>query len=466
MQIPILSGVYTDNAAQVRTAYPRNLIPVPKETGLSEGFLRHTDGIVKLGDGTGVDRGGINWNGVLYRVMGTKLVSISSTGVVTTIGDVGGTDQVSLDYSFDHLAIASNGNLFLYDGTTLTQNTDVDLGVVVDFAWIDGYFMTTDGSYLIVTELNNPFAVNPLKYGSSEASPDPVVALHKVRNEMAALNRYTIEFFDNIGGDFFPFQRVEGAQINKGAIGTHACCVVNDLVVFVGGGFNEQIAVYIGINGQFDKLSTSEIDQQLAEYTEVELSTIICEYKIYNGHIHILVHLPDKTLVYDLSASKAVGKQIWYIMDSGLALSSQYRAKNHVICYNKWNVADPQSTQFGYLEDTTAHHWGSVIGWEFSTQIVYNEGMGAVFNYLELVATTGRIELSKDPQISTEYSIDGMSWSMPKSIRIGKIGEMTKRLAWFMQGFMKHWRIQKFKGTSDAMISISRLEAKLEPMYV
>jgi len=34
MQIPILSGVYANQAADFRTSYPRNMIPVPKKTGI------------------------------------------------------------------------------------------------------------------------------------------------------------------------------------------------------------------------------------------------------------------------------------------------------------------------------------------------------------------------------------------------------------------------------------------------
>ena len=170
MQIPILNGIYTDTAGDFRVEYPRNMIPVIMKSGISEAYIRPADGIIGLGTGPGVDRGAIEWNGLLYRVMGTKLVSISSTNVVTVIGDVGGTGQVSFDYSFDYLAIASGGKLFLYRTSTgLQQVTDPDLGTVVDVVWVDGYFMTTDGEFLIVTELNNPFAVNPLKYGSAEA---------------------------------------------------------------------------------------------------------------------------------------------------------------------------------------------------------------------------------------------------------------------------------------------------------
>jgi hypothetical protein len=90
MQIPILNGIYTDNTPELRTSYPVNMVPVPKKSGISNGFLRPGDGIVANGTGPGTDRGGINWNGVCYRVMGTKLVTVASNGAVTVLGDVGG----------------------------------------------------------------------------------------------------------------------------------------------------------------------------------------------------------------------------------------------------------------------------------------------------------------------------------------------------------------------------------------
>jgi hypothetical protein len=215
MQIPILSGIYTDNGPDLRTSYPVNLVPVPKQSGISAGFLRPGDGIVANGTGPGTDRGGINWRGKCYRVMGTKLVEVASNGAVTVLGDVGGPTNglVTFDYSFDQLAIASGGRLYYWNETTLTQVTDPDLGTVLDVVWVDGYFMTTDGEFLIVTELSDPTQVNPLKYGSSEVDPDPVVALLKLRNEIYALNRNTIEVFDNVGGDLFPFARIAGAQV-------------------------------------------------------------------------------------------------------------------------------------------------------------------------------------------------------------------------------------------------------------
>jgi hypothetical protein len=467
MQIQILNGIYTDNGPDLRTSYPVNMVPVPKQSGISAGFLRPGDGIVANGTGPGIDRGGINWNGVCYRVMGTKLVTVASNGAVTVLGDVGGpvNTLVTFDYSFDRLAIASGGRLYYWSPSLgLIQVTDPDLGVVLDVVWVDGYFMTTDGTSLIVTELADPLAVNPLKYGSSEVDPDPVVALLKLRNEIYALNRNTIEVFDNVGGDFFPFQRVDGAQIQKGVIGTFGCCVFIETVAFLGSGRNEAPGIYLGANASATKISTQEIDELLQTYTEEQLALVKMEARNDKAHEHLYVHLPDKTLVYDAAASQEMQTQVWFILTTSTVGFSQYRARNLVWAYDKWLVGDPQSSAIGYLVDNIGTHWGQIVRWEFGTIIVYNEGNGAIFNKLELVSLTGRVALGIDPIITTSYSVDGMAWSQDRPLRVGTTGNTTKRLAWFQQGHMRNWRIQRFRGDSQAHLSFARLEAQLEPL--
>jgi hypothetical protein len=464
-QIAILNGIYTDGTPELRTAYPVNMVPVPKKSGISNGFLRPGDGIVANGTGPGTDRGGINWNGICYRVMGTKLVTVSSNGTVTTLGDVGGpvNNLVTFDYSFDRLAIVSGTRLYYWNGT-LTQVTDSDLGIVLDMVWVDGYFMTTDGANLVVTELSDPTQVNPLKYGSSEVDPDPVVALLKLRNEVYALNRNTIEVFNNVGSEFFPFARIDGAQLQKGVIGTHACCVYVDRIAFLGSGLNEAPAIYVGAAATTQKVSTQEIDNLLLNYTTAQLALVKLEARNDKAHQHLYVHLPDRTIVYDASASEALGEQVWFTLTTTVVGFAQYRARNLVWAYDKWLIGDPQSSAIGYLVQDTGHHWGQQVRWEFGTTIVYNESKGAIFNELELVSLTGSVALGTNPKISTSYSLDGKSWSQPRSISVGTTGNTLKRLSWFQQGHMRNWRIQRFQGSSDAHISFARLEAQIEAL--
>lgn len=467
-QIPIINGIYTDQNADFRTSYPRNMVPVPKEQGISEGYLRPADGIIALGTGPGLDRGGINWNGICYRVMGTSFVRVAANGVATSYGDVGGSGQVSMDYSFDRLAIASGGKLYYFYNETLHPVTDPDLGLVLDVLWVDGYFMTTDGENLVVTDLTDPNSVNPLKYGSSEVDPDPIVAVWKMRDEPHAINRYTIEVFNNVGGSGFPFQRNEGAQIQRGAVGTHACCLFStgnvEVIAFVGGGRNEPCAVWIGANSQTTKVSTREIDTILQGYTESQLAASVLESRIDKSHQYLLLHLPDQTLVYDAGASQAMQIPVWFTLTTSITGLGQYKARGLVWCYDKWIVGDPTSSAIGVLDDSVSTHYGTVIGWDFQTKIIYNASKGAIMHGIELVSLPGRVPLGAAPVVWTSYSIDGVTWSQEKTAPAGMQGDRTRRITWYRQGMFRNWRIQRFRGTSDAFLSVARLEAELEPL--
>ena len=455
MQINILNGIYTDNNADFRTSLPHNLMPVAYESGISNGYLRPCDGVTNFGDGTlsGVDRGGITFLDNHYRVNGINLYQIFSDGSTNLIDTVGGYSQCSLAYSFTHLAVASAGKLYLWDGTTFGQVTDTDLGIVKDVIFIDGYFMTTDGESLVVTDLGNPYSVNNLKYGSSEVDPDPVVALEKIRNEVYAVNRYTIEAFYNAGTEFFPFKRIEGSRIMKGAIGTHAVCEFMGMLAFVGGDQKESPSVYMGINSNANKIASREIDTILQKYTELELSETVLEYRIDKDYQHLWVRLPDQILVFDFGLTQKMGSPIWFTMDSGI--------KNIYWEYDRWLCGD-DAGNIGYLDDSVSTRFGEKLDWQFDTQLTYNESRSAIVHDLELVTLAGRTKLGIDPTIFMSYSHDGITWSDERIAKVGTIGERDKRIAWRRNGMFRKFRINRFRGNSDTFASFVRLEAQLE----
>ncbi|MDZ7905166.1 MAG: packaged DNA stabilization protein [Cypionkella sp.] len=463
VQVPIVSGVGA-NGADWTTQFPVNMVPVPKATGISEGFLRPADGIEEIAAGTGVNRGGYRWRNKHYRIMGDKLLVIERSNAVTEIGTIAGFDFATFTESFDYMAINSGGAIYLYNGTTLSQITDPDLGVSLDVEWINGYFFSTDGEFIVSTDLLNPFSVNPNRYESSEISPDPIVSLQKIRNELYALNRYTIEVFAAIiqPGLKFPFARIDGAQIMKGVIGSRACCEFMQSLAFMGGGTNEASAVWLGQPGQAVRLSTREIDDILRTYSDAVLADAVLESRLDRGHEFLYIHLPDQTLVYDGNASAALQQPIWFILQSGVMQG--YRARGMVWCYEQWNVADPFGTKIGRLTNKISSHYGDLTKWQFSTPIIYNNGMSGQVHQIELVALSGNVAIGDDPLISTEYSADGRTWSQTKQIRAGRIGERLKRMVWYRQGIFRNWRVQRFSGDSRAHMSFARLELQIEEL--
>lgn len=462
MQIPIINGIYTDNTADYRTRYPLNLIPVPKQNGIANGYLKKADGIRLLCDtGSGSDRGGINWNGVCYRVVGGNLYRINQDGTFSVIGAVAGNQPCQFTYGFERLAVAGGDNLYYLKDGALSQVTNENLGKVIDVVWIDGYFITTDGEYLVQTDLNDPTKIDPLKYGSSEIDPDPIMGLLKVRGELVAFNRYTIEVFDNTGSAGFAFQRINGAMINKGLVGTSAKCHFADSFAFVGSGKNEPCSVYIGANGGATKIATREIEQILTSYAD--LSGVVLESVERDMHQHLYLHLPDKTLVYDFSASQIMQQPVWFELSSSVDGNGAYRAIHHVWCYNLWIVGDRFSSKVGVLNSQLSTHYGEPVGWRFETLFVYAGGMAGQVKSVELVGLTGRTKDNPDPHVFLSWTKDGLTWSNERLHRQGMRGQYNKRIIWLRAiGLFNQLLALRFRGCDDSLASFTAIEADVE----
>lgn len=483
MQIPILNGVYSDVARDYRTSHPINMEPIPKTTGISDGYLRITPGILLVGSASGISRGGMEWNGEMYRVSGENLYSYAPQAGTTNLAStpIGGSNPlpndgkpVTMTHSFDHLAIATAGELYLYDGTTLAQVTDPDLGPVLSVAYQDGYFVTTDGENIIATELGDPFSVLPLKYASSEVDPDPVNSVIRLRDEIIAMNRYTIETFANVGGSNFPFQVVDGTQVYRGSVGTHAAALFMGGIAFVGGGRNEQEAVYVYASGGTVKISTREIDMRLAEYSRDELADLQCETRVFEGREVLYIHTPNGTLCYDGMASQAIGQPVWFELQSDPE-TGIYFGRHFVHWNNGWYCGHPQAPNTGLLTDKADvnKHFAQKYLWEFSTPIVYGDGRGAIIHQIDLALLNGGADAnapqfipndSFEAHIDLDWTEDGLNYSVPRTLRLGARGDYRKPARFTRLGMMRQFRSFRFRGDSDARISISRVEAQIEGM--
>lgn len=442
--VPILSGVTATQSSDFALSYPLNLEPVPLNSGLSEGYMRSAPGATLFGTGPGADRGGINWNDQLYRVMGNQLVRVSAAGVITTLGNVGDGGYVTMDYGFDRLAIRSGTRLYYWDGSTLIWVTDPDLGPVVDMLWMSGYYITTDGTSIVVTQLSDATQVDPLKYGSAEADPDMVTGLFKLRGELYALGRYTIQVFSNTGGSGFPFTANTGATVPVGCVGPGAKCAFLQTMAFVGSGRDEALSVYLLDGGSASKIGTRFIDDELAKVADP--TSIRLEQRMSRDERRLLIHLPDKTLVYMANASRLTQQPVWYVATSGLGLNSQYRLQNAVLCYGKWICGDTTSSKLGVLDETVVTQFGDPQAWQFDTRLLYNQGMGAIVHDLELVGLPGRGETGS---VMLSMTLDGQTWGLPRACRVPK-NNRTQRVQFNPHKRFRNYIGLRFKGSTLA----------------
>jgi hypothetical protein len=439
--LPILKGLIATEEADFAVSIPINYEPVVQQTGISAGYLRGAPGITLLvNPALGADRGAKEWRGVHYRVMGSKLVSVTGSAV-TVLGEVGNNGlPVSMDYSFDLLAIASNQNLFYWDGSTLTPVTDPDLGVVLDVMYLDGRFATTDGSYIVLTDLNDPYSIDPTRYGSAEVSPDPIRALNRVRGEMNALGGDTTENFRNVGGAGFPYQRNPGALISKGIVGTHTWAYFLETYGFVGSAADAAPSVWLAGGGEAVNISTPEVDAALGALTAAELALVEVEAREDKGEQRLLVHLPDRTLVYVQQTSLASKEPVWYELRAGVTNDEPYPLRHAILTGGRW-VGGTADGKIGYLDESVETIFGDARGWRIDTLLIYNQSLGGMINSLELVGLTGRVPFGAIPHIFFSYTLDGETWSVEKSVESGRFGERQKRCQ-----IRPGWRFRNYMG--------------------
>lgn len=483
-QIPIASGAYTDVGAEFRTSYPRNLVPVIKNTGIGKMFLRSAEGLTRFDVGapalTGHDRGAIAWQGVCYRVIGTNFVSVNAVGGVTVLGqlpDDGNPVVMAHGYTNQGIAIISAKTLWFYTVQTpttgatlqapkLQQCTDPSVGKPIDMLWIAGYFALSDGTTCYLTQLANQFTFNTQLFGNDSNSGDPLNALLKFRNELYMCNRYTIAVFDNTGGTGFPFTENTGATIQKGVIGPYAKTNTSQGFAFVGGAEDEAPSVWLSVGlGVATKIATREVEMVLAQYTEAVLyGNVSLDYRAEKDQQFIYLNLPDYTFVYDVAGSQVAQQPIWFMLDSSADGNGSWRAWHPVYCYGKFLFGDKLDQRVGYLDSTIAAQYGTNARWQFDTVFAHNQGKGLIVTTMELIGTFGHAALGETDTMSMQYTNDGRIWSTPRYISMGSQGNARQRAQWRPKHFFRNFRGYRFAGFNAAPISFAALQAEAEPL--
>lgn len=464
MQVALLSGIAAGPQAEFRLRYPRNLEPVPVDSKISKGQLRAAAGALPFTTGPGSDRGGILWNTQCYRAMGSRLVRVLEDGTVTDLGGIGDDGRrARFDYGFDRLMIGSAGGLYYFNGATLTQVTDQDLGTVIDALWMNGFYVTTDGTYVIVTELTGPTQVLPLKYGAAEQDPDAVTGLMKVRGELYVLGDFTIEVFELVGGNGFPFQAIPGATIPFGCVGPSAKAYYSESFAFVGGPKSDQgprsLGVYVAGQGSAVKISSRAVDDALA--TVADPTAIECETRAYRDEERLFVHLPDRSFVFLREASKATGEKVWYEVGSGA--DTAYRPINAVQAYGKTIVGDRASSALGLLSEDVADHFGEIAEWGFDCGMLYNAS-GGILSEVELVGLPGRAPHGDETSVFMSMTTDGETFTTEKAKSLGQAGDRGRFVRWRMGKRFGRYIGLRFRGHGRALPGFAACEIKAEAL--
>jgi hypothetical protein len=458
MPLTLIKGDKHGSETDYRDSLPVNMYAVNRKIHQADGYMLNYPGLSSFGTGSGIDRGGV-FNERLnnqYRVSGVKLISVALNGVTVELGNIPGSLQASMPYSFNTQAVIANGRMWLYSPAGgFNEIVDPDLGVPIDCIWVDGYYFLTDGEYLYHTDIDDETSIDPLNYGTAEFMPDPSLGLAKTQdNKVMVFGRYSLEYFVNDATDEFAFQRVATRAQKIGIVATHAKCEGESFYI-TGGRKNEAVGVYsIGI-GNSIKISTREIDKILSEYAEPDLTDMQMEYRLENNVGFVLVHLPNETLCFNESVAKVFGiEAAWCILKTDVIGTDPYRGINGVFDARsaKWIYGDKIDTTIGVLDNTVTTHYDQLVEWILYTPFIGLET--ASIDELEIETIPGFTTV-RDATVAFSITYDGVIYGREYWMQYGEPHDLNLRFISRRLGYISQWCGFKFRGVSSSRMAFS-----------
>jgi hypothetical protein len=482
IELPISTGFYEDASKPIAAQECVNFIPqIPQTNAYSVSQLHGSPGVsLRSTAGTKTCRGAHVMGGIPYTVNGNNLYRENNDGTTTDLGAITGVGRVSMADNGTQLCIVvPGGDGYIYSVSGgLQQIIDADytttLGPSEQVVFKDGYFIHYNnnssagtGVIFFISNLNNGLAYDALDFGSAEIDPDEITGIHVNRNILYVCGEITIEPFQNIGGVGFPFQRIPGAVLQKGVKAKFSLIDYDNAFVFVGGGLNEQPAIWKASGSSTLKISTSAIDNILRQSTDEQLSSIFCTTYAEGGGYFVNIHMPDKVFTYDSLASQLAQKPIWHERRSKnvYGLDTIWRVNNIIDAYGKTIVTDNQSGNIGELDSDVFTEYGTSINRIVSTTPFHAQGERVMVGKMELTCESGVgniVDPGSDPVVRREYSDDGgRTFGNSTERNLGKQGEYRKRQIWRSEGQFSTSRVYRFSMSDPVRSVIIKLEADI-----
>lgn len=238
-------------------------------------------------------------DGALFVVAGSTLYSVSTGWAATACGTILGTGRVLMDSIGGNLVLLGSGNLYKWDGATLTQATDPDLpaNAYTLAALADRILTSEQGSDTFDwSAVGDPIDWPATGFAASARYPDEIRAQAEIGGDLFHFGAASIQPWRAVGGVDSEAFDVYPITINRGIVGRDAWCKIDSYGMFVG-----DDRVLYELNGyQPTRVSNRDLETRLASFSETDIATTQCYSYLEGSHANAVIRLPDGTgFVFD-----------------------------------------------------------------------------------------------------------------------------------------------------------------------
>lgn len=363
-----------------------------------------------------------NNKGRVFAVTPSKMYEVFKNGTFKELGDVDLKGRVVMEDNGIQVVVVDGFKGFYYDANTkeVEQITHEAFYPASTVTYQDGYFLFDrkgTGQFFISELLDVDF--DPLDFATAEGQPDNLVTVLSDHREIFLFGTETIEVWYNSGALDFPFERNQGAFIEKGCGARYSVAKQNNTVYFVG----SDLMVYQMTGYTPVRISTHAVEKTLKD---VDLSDSFAYTYQDEGHLFYVLTIPsrDITWCYDISTGA------WHVRQS--YQFGRHQSNNAIFFDSKTLVGDFQNGRIYQMAGNFYTDDGEPVVREFVLPTLNNGREFLTVDSLEFDMGTG-VGLIQgqgdDPELRVYFSKDsGKTYSESfKRGRIGKIGEYLTR---------------------------------------
>lgn len=389
----------------------------------------------------------------LYAVTPKALYSIAVSGEVKEIGEVVLSGRVSMSENGRSLVIVDGKRGYAYDSEEdeLAQLSGDGWYPANTVTYQDGYFIFNragTGQFFLSQLLSTEF--DPLDFATAEGAPDDTLAVLSDHRELWIFNERSIEVWYNSGDPDFPFERMQGAFIEKGIAAPASAAKIDNSVMWLG---------------------SDGVIYRASGYQPVRISTFAVEYSISvgkiddafgyayteEGHAFYVLTFPTlrKTWCFDASSG------LWH--ERSNLVFGRHKGNCYARAYGQHFIGDFQSGEVYTLRRDTLTDAGMAIQRiAISPSLHYNRHPITLHSLeLDMQSGVGLTDgYGSDPQAMLSWSDDGgETWSNEHWTAIGKIGNYLTRVIWRRLG---RFRQRQFKVVITDPVPVVILGAYVE----
>lgn len=257
--------------------------------------LQPFPGASEFGGTSGAAGGVFEWRGTCYKVTGTTLYSVNSSGTFTSIGTIAGSGQCSFASTYSEMVICRSGNVYSYNGTTLTAATDADFETPNYVASLNQQAIYDgDQNRFCVSNAGDLTVINGLNFATIETLPGILIRPY-VFNEIIYFfcDKYSVQWY-NSGVGNPPVDKITNASVLKGLKEGH-CVHHNKAYMYWLG---DDCVVYRTIAGQPEVVSTIPVSTEFCSYNTTG-ATLRC-FQLH-GQEFVILYFPveQRTWVFN-----------------------------------------------------------------------------------------------------------------------------------------------------------------------